>query len=585
MNLDHYEDDAQANEDDDTTRLHQDPSSRGHRHSRLQKGKAISWMSICTVLVLTVVILLQLIVIVMLAWALVERLIKDKQEQPIFRPNAFQCVVDPKDIPDSILMHREIRSLLVDALSKSLSPPAKRGVIFVSGGQPQLRRDSDTEILFRQDSNFLYFSGCEIPGSLLLIDFQNQAPVFDLFIPQPANTSSIWENVYTKEDARALYAPDAVYWTSEFAQVVASNFSAGTTIYTLGSDTDNNYLKSMMMATMDSLSPDNILPDLVSIQHRRYVNSDEQLRSILSESMLSQFIIDNTTLGPVLAKRRAVKTPFELVFMRISNQISSDAHNALISQPEQTGLFEFHMENIFQFKTYSCGERFQNYPPIVGSGPNSAILHYSQNTRKILDGDLVLVDAGAEFHGYGSDISRTHPANGQFTDDQRLIYNIVFNTQSAAIDELKPGTLWSHVMDVAVTTLTQELMDAGFLVNGTHEELVSNRMYSLFMPHGLGHFVGLDVHDAYYPPDKLEANMIVTVEPGVYFIPKLFEQALENPNQARFLNETMLAQFWNFGGVRIEDDLLITPTGREDLTSSPRTLDAVIALSNKFLHQ
>jgi len=175
------------------------------------------------------------------------------------------------------------------------------------------------------------------------------------------------------------------------------------------------------------------------------------------------------------------------------------------------------------------------YPSIVGSGPNSAILHYVENNRLVQEKEFVLVDAGAEFLGYSSDITRTFPSDGKFTDGQKLIYHAVLNVQKTLITMIKPGLLWKDFTQQSSNLLLDELLKAG-MVKGTVEELYTNQIQRVFMPHGLGHHIGLDVHDTtIYPDGPLVPGMIVTVEPGLYFNPVLIDECLANEEKKKIL--------------------------------------------------
>jgi len=286
---------------------------------------------------------------------------------------------------------------------------------------------------------------------------------------------------------------------------------------------------------------------------------------------MQNYTVNTTALNGNLMQSRVLKSPKEINLLRLISQIDSDAHVTLMQQ-SKPGLYEYHMESLFLYETYNCGCRQQAYIPIVGSGYNSAVLHYNMNSRQMQAGDLLLVDAAAEYVGYASDITRTYPVNGQWTAQQRIIYSIVLNAQQTCIDMLKPGANWSVVASQATTSILQGLLDAGIIV-GNMSDLLSNGISRLFYMHGLGHFVGLDVHDTYSIGNRLlQSGMVLTVEPGVYFNEALLEGALANPKQAIFLNAELLAEYTEFGGIRIEDVVAITDTGYELLSNAPRQI-------------
>jgi len=265
--------------------------------------------------------------------------------------------------------------------------------------------------------------------------------------------------------------------------------------------------------------------------------------------------------------------------MRLVNQISSDAHVALMKM-SRVGMYEYNLESRFLFETYNCGLRQQSYVPIVGSGYNSAVLHYSKNKNVMQDGDIVLIDAGAEFNGYGSDITRTFPVNGKWSAQQQVVYEMVLRTQMAVIEMLQPNVTWASISNQTKYLTLQELLNNGF-VQGSLSSLDTNKIFGVFMPHGVGHFVGLDVHDT-NSPIILQSGMVLTIEPGIYFNEALILPALASNITSQFLNGPLLNQYTNFGGVRIEDTILITDTGYEILSANvPKLVGDIAALMDQ----
>jgi len=265
----------------------------------------------------------------------------------------------------------------------------------------------------------------------------------------------------------------------------------------------------------------------------------------------------------------------------VAAKVSSDAHIALMKDVT-AGLNEFNLQAYFLYYSNNCGLLHQSYSPIVGSGNASAILHYTANNRWIQDGSLILVDAGAEYLGYGADITRTYPENGKFSADQKLIYEMVLNAQDAVENMMKPGTKWSDMDTTAKTIISQSLLDAGFL-QGTLADIMKYRVYGLFYPHGLGHFLGLDVHDPGVYPSTLKKNMVLTVEPGIYFNSAFIQSGLNDPNIKPFLVMDKINAILNsnFGGVRIEDDVIVTDTGVELISQVPKTVHDIEELMKK----
>uniref|UniRef100_A0A4W3JYE6 Xaa-Pro dipeptidase n=1 Tax=Callorhinchus milii TaxID=7868 RepID=A0A4W3JYE6_CALMI len=295
---------------------------------------------------------------------------------------------------------------------------------------------------------------------------------------------------------------------------------------------------------------------------------------------------------------RVIKTDLEMEILRYTNRISSEAHKEVM-KAVRVGMKEYELESLFEHYCYKRGGmRHTSYTCICGSGINSAVLHYGHasapNDKTILDGDLCLFDMGGEYYCYGSDITCTFPANGQFTADQRAIYEAVLRSSRAVMQAVRPGVAWPDMHRLADRVHLEELTKIGIL-QGSVENMMKVHLGAVFMPHGLGHFLGCDVHDVGgYPEgvDRIEEpglrslrtarvlleGMVLTIEPGIYFIQHLLDPALADPAQACFINADILGRFRGFGGVRIEDDIAVTTNGMELLTCVPRSVEEVEAL-------
>jgi len=245
--------------------------------------------------------------------------------------------------------------------------------------------------------------------------------------------------------------------------------------------------------------------------------------------------------------------------------------------------------------------RHVGYICICASGHNGSVLHYGHaaapNDKVIKDGDMCLFDMGGEYYCYVSDITCCFPANGKFTDKQKLIYNAVLRSNRAAQAESKPGVKWADMHRLSERVILEDLK-AGGLLQGSVDDMMKAHLGAVFMPHGLGHLMGLDVHDVGGFPKGVERidepgisnlrttrvlqeRMVITVEPGCYFIDHLLDQALANPEQAKFMVKSKIDEFRGTGGVRIEDDVAITATGVELLTDVPRTVEEIEAFMSK----
>jgi Xaa-Pro aminopeptidase len=252
--------------------------------------------------------------------------------------------------------------------------------------------------------------------------------------------------------------------------------------------------------------------------------------------------------------------------MRKAAEASVLAHKRAM-RASRPGRYEYEIEAelLHEFALHGC--RSPAYPCIVAGGKNACVLHYTENSERLQDGDLLLIDAGAEYENYAADITRTFPVNGKYSESQRLIYELVLDAQAAAIEEVRPGRPWIAPHDAAVRVLTKGLVKLG-LLEGQVSKLVKDEAYKKFYMHRTGHWLGLDVHDVGpYKIDgewrPLEPGMVLTVEPGLYIAPDCSDV---DPK-------------WRGIGVRIEDDALVTQEGCEILTQGlPKTVAEIEAL-------
>ncbi|MCW8887097.1 MAG: aminopeptidase P N-terminal domain-containing protein, partial [Motiliproteus sp.] len=271
-------------------------------------------------------------------------------------------------------------------------------------------------------------------------------------------------------------------------------------------------------------------------------------------------------LDPLLHEMRLFKCPQEQAMMRSAGELSAAGHIAAM-QSCKPGLMEYQLEATILHCFAQQGARWPAYNTIVGGGANGCILHYTENRDALADGDLVLIDAGAEVDGYAGDITRTFPVNGQFGQDQRLLYQLVLDAQLAAIEAIKPGANWNDPHLQAVRVLTEGLLELG-LLSGELQQLIDDEAYRTFYMHRTGHWLGLDVHDVgeYKQQDDwrpLLPGMVLTVEPGLYIAPDCQE----------------VDERWRGIGIRIEDDVLVTEQGCEILTAAvPKAIDEIEAL-------
>lgn len=432
-------------------------------------------------------------------------------------------------------MHHLHRKKLFSLLDES------DAIVYLKGAELMYRYDTDYEFPFRQESNFWYLTGVNEPDYHLILDLKNQE--YHLFAPRRDAQYAVWhEKVLSKEELKEKYKPDHIHYESKLP----------------------NILKD-------------IDPELI------YCIDEEQAEFI--EEFDRNRPIDLDALDNAITHCRVFKTDWELDQLREAARVNNIAHTEVLKALEP-GKFEYEMKAVFDYHQIKNGLMQDAYNGIFAGGANSAILHYVENNEKIKDGDLFLIDAGYEYNGYASDFTRTYPANGEFSPIQAEIYEAVLEAQKQVIEASRPDIKMEELHLMAARIMMQGLKDAD-LVSGSIDDLMDKDVFALFFPHGLGHFLGLDTHDVGgYPKGvdrierpgikylrmrrSLQPGMVLTIEPGLYFVPTLLEPAFEDDTLNKFLNVSKLKDMLDFGGVRIEDNLIITEDGYENLTDVPK---------------
>ena len=412
------------------------------------------------------------------------------------------------------------------------------GSLLIVPAAPERIRSNDSHHPYRQSSDLLYLSGFAEPESVLVLVPGRKAGEQILFCRERDRERETW-------DGRRLGPEDAVG--------------------ALGLDD-----------AYDIADIDDILPGLIEGHHRVYYqfgrDQDFDLRILgwvnrvraqvrLGAMSPHEFL----QLGHLLHELRLFKDKTELKVMRRSADIAAEAHCRAM-QAARPGSHEYAIEAelLYTFRRHGAVPAYES---IVGSGANACVLHYRENRDPLIDGDLLLIDAGAEYQGYASDITRTFPVNGRYSAAQRAIYDLVLRAQHAAIAAVRPGNHWDAPHHAAVEVLADGMLSLG-LLKGTLKQVLADASYKRFYMHRTGHWLGLDVHDVgdYKidgEPRLLEPGMVLTVEPGCYVAP----------------DSKGVAAKWRGIGVRIEDDVVVTKTGNEVITGGvPKDADAVEAL-------
>lgn len=442
-------------------------------------------------------------------------------------------------------------------------------------------RNYDVPHPFRQDSAFRYLTGFEEPESVAVIAPGHEEGDYILFVRPKDPSLEVWTGIRAGiEGAKERYGADAAYELSELDSVLERLMHGREVIwYTTGDANHDDRIASIVKNARS---------------HR------ERMGGVVPSTVKD--------LSVPLGEMMLHKTADEANSLRQACALTAEGHNEAMRFTEP-GMYEYQVQAALEYFWRLRGSRRNGYDSIVASGANACILHYIENTSQIADGDLLLIDAAAEVDGYSSDITRTFPANGKFSGPQRAVYEIVLEAEKKGISLASPGSTLREIHDASTAILTAGMVELGLLPKSAEESLAMHH-YSEFFMHGTSHWLGLDVHDrgAYRVNGEsrpLSAGMSFTVEPGIYVAPDkgeiqltLLEYDLDEWNERRIrlgraaaaalereeretaekITHTLPEEFLGIG-VRIEDDILITESGHEDMTAAvPKEIDAVEAM-------
>ena len=431
-----------------------------------------------------------------------------------------------------------MKNRYADRRSKLGAMLPKNSAVVIAGAAVQYR-NADSSHAFRQDSNFWYLTGFNEPESTLVLLINESKDVQSIaFVPKKDALKEIWDG-----------------------------YRAGPN----GAVKDHGF-----DLAFDNTEINERLPDLLAgynqvfypVGKSQKLDADviDWIKTARSKDRHSS-PIDIADASSKIGNERLIKDEDEIEIMKKACQISAEAHVEAMKFVKP-GMNEQELEAFYQYQFSKRGGRFAAYTPIVAGGENACVLHYVENSKALKDGDLVLVDAGCEFELYASDITRTYPINGKFTAAQLAIYEVVLEAQQKSIEAV---TVNNNVMDsqiISEKVITQGLIDLGIL-NGSMEELHETGAFKDFYMHKIGHWLGIDVHDAGdYTEDgeymKFRPGMVTTVEPGIYIS-----------------STANVKDQWKGIGIRIEDNILVTAKGNQNLTdfvpSNPKEIEALMA--------
>ncbi|OIW33756.1 hypothetical protein CONLIGDRAFT_628667 [Coniochaeta ligniaria NRRL 30616] len=468
-----------------------------------------------------------------------------------------------------------------------------KGLIYLPGQISQHYEDSDQGPSFHQRRYFYYITGA---------DFANCEVTYDI----GRDNLILW--IPWVEPRQALYfgsppSPDDIKSRSDLSDV---RYTSELPRYL------RTYLASSANPSRCHGAP---TPTTIFILHRN------QVPPIDYDHAAGVVCLDSTHLQPSMDAARVIKTQYEIAAIKHANAVSSAAHRSVLSRLKRM-TNEREIEAFFRGYCLAVGAKHQAYPVIVGSGSNAATLHYDANDEPLAGRQLIVLDAGCEWLLYASDVTRTLPIGGALTPEARAVYAIVERMQEQCIAAVRPGVPYYRLHLMAALIATQGLLKLGVLTGGTADEIFAKGTAAAFFPHGLGHHVGLDVHDVsgrealmlgaafapagarkrgsagkrewitpemmamlgrdgqtirapYKGRQRLAEGMVVTIEPGIYFSRPYIETLfLDHPTHSRYIDRDVLEKYYPVGGVRIEDDILVTYNGYENLTTAPKGEEA-----------
>ncbi|KAI8398074.1 hypothetical protein B1J92_F02233g [Nakaseomyces glabratus] len=474
-------------------------------------------------------------------------------------------MVGPNDIPEALKGHKypakSHNKKVKDILLKTRDDLKSDDVaVFIAGEEVEGWKYCDTDRDFRQNRYFYYLTGCDIPGSALLYNFKNDN--LTLVLPNIDWDDVIWSGLpLSLEEAKKEYDADDVVHMKDLENVLQKQLGDVSKFKIYTTDLDNVHNETLK---------------------KHLIPSDKDFFFALDEA-------------------RLIKDWYELEVLKHAAKISDTCHLAVMSAlPIE--LNEVQIEAEFSYHALRQGARSLGYDPICCSGPACGTLHYIKNSEDLEGKSSILIDAGAEWRQYTSDVTRCFPINGKFTKEHREIYETVLDMQTQAMELIKPGANWDDLHILTHKVLIKHFLDLGiFKKDFSEEEIFQRRVSCAFYPHGLGHLMGLDVHDCagrpnYEDPDPyfkflrlrrtLEAGMVLTNEPGCYFNEFLIEEFLKKfPERVEVVDQEVLKKYMYIGGVRIEDDIIVTETGHENMTKITSDPDEIEKIVSKGLER
>jgi Xaa-Pro aminopeptidase len=430
---------------------------------------------------------------------------------------------------------------------------------------PQRVYSTDVSYEYRQDSNLLYLTSIEQPDTILVLMPGNKTQREVLFVSEPNPRREHWEgHILTKEEASAQSGIATVYYTGEFEPFLTSmfgrkGFGEPKLVETKEFET---FFAAVSSGRANLALPLGAPPAPSAPLTPPYEFANKARARYLTTSISDTF--------DVLANLRQVKSAYEQSVLQQSADVSSDAHIAGM-RTARPGRFEYEVEAAIEQAFLARGASGWGYPSIVGSGPNATTLHYEASRRQMQDGDLLLVDAAANFQGYTVDITRTYPVNGRFTQAQRDIYRVILAAQEAGMKAARAGNTAADISKATADVAKAGLFELGLITDQSSDQ------YRIWYTHGVMHWIGIDVHDEGDYERKLAPGMAFVIEPGIYVRPQALDTLPDTPENRAFKAAVApaVAKYKNLG-VRLEDSFLLTEGGLKNLSAKvPKAIDDV----------
>ncbi len=462
---------------------------------------------------------------------------------------------------------QDLQSELRQRRNAIMESMAHKGMLILFSGLPK-SYSGDVEYEYRQENNFHYLTGLHQANSTLVLMPQNEKYREILFVPEKDPLRELWTGkMLSQQEARDLSGIETVWRASRFDAFLdrvlygrpygAGRYSDSQEYRGFFADLARGEAEIFLL-----LEPKPGLKGRLGQSH------------VFAERLRERFGgITIRDVAPKLHRLRMNKSVFERNQLRKAIDITVEAHREVLKRlrPDH---WEYEIEALVEYTFKRKGAVQWAFPSIVASGPNATILHYQKSLRQGLSGELLLLDIGAEYNFYAADLTRTVPISGRFSPQQAQIYELVLGAQKAAMAEVRPGSSLPQIHDVAVEVIREGLFRLGLIADK------SSRQYRAFFPHGVGHWLGMDVHDVGPYDQKFEPGMILTIEPGIYVREDAPERLAELGAEPESIDSirTRLEQYRHIG-VRIEDDVMVTEEGYELLSAAaPREICDIEAM-------